>query len=112
MLYQNIQLSDKEIESIECYRKQYGDTWANRSLDHLKAEKYIDTYLKVISSVERRPYNNCVEGTIVWGRQDGNPITQDDLDALNNYWLGQMNLIKGNIGDMQVTQKWACDSGD
>ena len=110
MSHLNIKLTKKEIAETTQYG--FGEKWVEGSLNWQRAEKWIKKYLIIVSDESSTPYNCCSKGIKVFKRKDGKPITQNDVDALNEHSLGQVNNVSKSVGEMTVTQEWLCDSSD
>lgn len=51
-------------------------------------------------------------GSEDWSRQDGTPLTQQDIDMINALSYGQYTGTKNKPGDMVAHLTWVCDSSD
>jgi len=112
--FENIQLDAKELKGILDYKDSFGEDWCNRSIHHRKARKYVEINLQRIEEESKfaTPFNCYHTGHEVFKRKDGNPITQNDLDALSALVSGQGNKVTGQVGDNKAVYDWECDSGD
>jgi len=112
--FETVELTPAEIEESTHYEKSFGAEWVKGALLWKRADKYVKTNLEHAAepTSRTRGWRCYQEGEIVWKRKDGQPITQDDIDALNHHTHGQGNTIVGNVGDMTVEQRWFCDSSD
>lgn len=112
MKYEQIELTDEETREVTDY-KTFGDDWVRRALLASKAKKYIDTYLEVVERTDRSCGRCCSSGTITYKRKNGSNITQDDVDAINGYPLGQETEVRGEaVGKQTAMMYWLCDSSD
>src|ERR1035437_5619926 len=109
MLFEQIKLGKKTIA-------QYSNYWKDKQLEYtLKQEKarlYLKKTLRIVDSSYATPYNCCNVGSETFARKDGNPITQDDYDALSVMDRGQENKLIGVVGDATIRYDWLCDSSD
>lgn len=111
--FEAIELTKEETESTTRFEKSFGTKWVKESLFAQRAKKWAATHLEVVKRDGRTNGWRCyAEGEIIYKRKDGNPITQDDIDALNHFSFGQGNDIRGKVGDATVEQRWICDSSD
>ena len=104
-------LTEKQEAEIKKYWS-YDPKDADVARVAYRVRQYIDTYLKrdEKNSTSGHPYNCCETGTSRYLRKDGKPITQDDIDTLLNYWIGQERKVTGNVGDAFVEYYYMCDS--
>lgn len=110
--FEAIELTAAETSDITRYTS-FGEEWIREALFARRARRWAETYLEIIDNKSRTNGWRCyAEGEIVYKRKDGKPITQDDIDALNNFSFGQGNDIIGKVGDATVEQRWICDSSD
>jgi len=112
MAWQDTLLSDLELSGIYRFEKSFGKDWVERSIVHIKVKKYIEQNFSIVDSDVRQPYRCCREGHYTYVKKNNELFTENDIEALQKYELGQMNKITGNPGDKQVRQDWLCDSGD
>ena len=110
-LHENIDLPITEV--FECIRYCNGTTLDfERRLRVRQACRYIDQSFDIERSSEYEAGRCYRKGSITYVRKDGQPITQDDLDALKLMDYGQVNIIEGKVGDPSVTHRYECDSSD
>lgn len=106
----NIPLTAKETSSITQY-KTFGDAWVKRALRGVKAKKYIEEHLALVSDSAHSCGSCCNNGTLVFARKDGGVVTDDDIKALLIIDRGQENRVQKREA-LTVTIYWLCDSSD
>jgi|15BtaG_2_1085339.scaffolds.fasta_scaffold00706_26 hypothetical protein len=52
------------------------------------------------------------KGSEDWSRIDGNPLAEEDIDAIKALSYGQDTGTSNVVGDMVAHVTWACDSSD
>lgn len=111
--FESIVLSPEKVKDITRFGS-FGQDWIERSIRFAKAKQYVEENLNLLREESKwtTPFRCCDEGDEVYCRKDGNPVTQDDIDALSALVKGQETYVKGKAGDMKVTQHWFCDHGD
>lgn len=73
------------------------------------ASQWVKTKL-VDTSTDKGYSANCyASGTHLYKRRDGQPITQDDIEAVENNSLGQVNSVK-QVDELTIQRYWVCDS--
>jgi hypothetical protein len=114
ILFENIDLSEKETKDITQYEKSFGKAWTERMLRQKRARKYLDEVCEPVKEKCSRatPYRCYVEGTDTYRRKDGLPIRDDDLEALRAIDNGQSNIVRASASGMEMTHSWVCDSSD
>lgn len=112
ILFENIELTDEETESVTRYEKSFGRSWVERCLQQKRARKYLDTICDLVKeqSSYATPYNCCRTGYEVYRRKDGLPIRDDDLVALRAIDKGQENSVTLSQNGMEMAHRWLCDS--
>lgn len=112
MQIQDMQLTAEEQQRLAEDALSYGEDWAKRREFILKARLYARTFLTSKQLSQGRPFRCYTEGEDQWQRQDGAPLTQEDLSAIQQTSIGQGSTIKGQAGDLTVIHSWFCDSSD
>lgn len=108
--FEGLELTQAEAERATKYEKSFGKEWVEKALHGIRAEKWMNLHLEVVSKDVRHPYNCYEVGKVTYKRKDGQPITQDDLDAIEARDFGQLNRAIGKPGDMTAVHHWECDS--
>lgn len=114
MSHKNIKLPEEKKASLERHRKSFGDAWVEQALDAARATIYREENLvrDKEKSTSRSPYRCYSEGTTVWRRKDGQPITQDDIEAVKANRIGQGHTVIAAPGENVIVHKWFVDSSD
>lgn len=114
MSHRDIVLSPEEAQKSERYRKSFGDEWVERALDASRARIYREKHLEKVEgkSNSSSPYRCYSQGTTVYRRKDGEPVTQADIDAVDANVVGQGHTVIAKPGDQEITHKWFVDSSD
>jgi hypothetical protein len=107
-----INLTEKEKADYERYGKSWGEDWVSKALDHRRARIWIALNLNHVNLERKRPYNCYNTGKDEYSRVDGEPLTQDDIDAVKFLDNGQMNKFTVSDDGMTIIHAWECDSGD
>ena len=109
----DIILTDAEWQDILHY-KDFDKDWAESASFSLKASKWRYRFLscKKISRGRDSPYRCYSEGKDEWSRKDGQPLTTEDLIAIQMDSPGQGSNINGKAGDLKVVHSWFFDSSD
>lgn len=110
MRYQDINLTREKM--AEAIRFSDSTPWLIRRLKAEQVHAYVDQELEPFNSTSRQAGNCFVIGSCHYRRKDGKPITQNDLDALNELDYGQCNRVTGKVGDPSALHYYECDSGD
>ncbi len=105
----NIALPPEKLAEIN--RWSFGKDWTRRAIRAEQARIYIGQHLTRTLNTATPVGWCCNAGTEVWERQDGSPITDDDVTALLAIDRGQVNQVKSRT-DKSVTIYWLCDSSD
>lgn len=106
-------LSEEEFLSfkVTLYSYDHGK-YLEEKLVRLRQRAYRDTVLKrydVKSWNAGRCYN---KGSETWARVDGDPLTEEDIQAIKALSYGQYTGTKNVAGDLEAFVTWACDSSD
>lgn len=114
MSHKDIRLTAEETERCERHRKSFGDDWTEEALDAARARKYRELFLEVDEgkSGSSSPYRCYSQGTTVYRRKDGQPVTQADIDSVQANRVGQGHTVIGSPGDVEIIHKWFVDSSD
>lgn len=113
-------MTEEETKRWNSY-KTWGEEYADKQILIYRQQRQADEYIK--ENLERVPeasnsyspygrYRGYTEGTITYRRQDGQPITQDDVFHLNNLVLGQVTYCRSHPGEDVAVVKFTCDSTD
>jgi hypothetical protein len=64
-------------------------------------------------TIEYKNLGHCYNaGRIEFSRCNGEPLTEDDLVAINNLRYGQTNVVKGSVGDLTAEYYYEVDTSD
>jgi len=75
--------------------------------------QYANCNLMIISRKQTTPGRCFYVTDTVYGRADGNPVTEGDIKALKNApHQGQVHTVKGNVDDQYITVHSEVDSSD
>ena len=111
MSHRDIELTQKELESITRYEKTWGASYVEKSINYRKAYNFLDQNFDIVR--ESKNKGRCFNvGTIVYTRKDGQKIQPEDFEALQVMDLGQANWRTIADDELSMTHRWECDSGD
>lgn len=103
----NISLPKSKIDGIRSY--SFGEKWVLEAIRSAKAEVYIERHLLAAKNDGGIIGNCCSAGNIVYVRNDGGDVTDDDVTALMVINRGQENGVRKRTAK-EVTIYWLCDS--
>jgi len=75
---------------------------------------YVERNLRIVPGAGYfRKLGRCIsEGSLVYERKDGEPLTTLDINELRKLRFGQSNLLTAKAGDKRATISYMCDSSD
>ena len=110
MKFETLELDQEYVAKLQGYK--FGESWVERCIRSAKAKLWLDTYCEIFDREDKK-LGNCVHaGFMSYRRKDGQPITQDDEDAMKVLDHGQSNWFTVADDRSTMTHRWYCDSGD
>lgn len=99
---------------IRVYPSYVGsETLIRRHIARAETTLYRKTHLLKFDASSWNAGRCYTRGKEKWRRQDDQPLTQQDVDAISALCYGQLTQIsEGDVGDSYVLVTWACDSSD
>lgn len=107
--FRDRQLTEEQQQSLDRYWKNASNKEAVR-LDML-AQNHIKAELELVENNPGYQRMCLASGTHLYRRKDGQPITSDDVEAVQSNWLGQENRVT-QPDEMTIQRYWLCDSSD
>jgi hypothetical protein len=105
-----IVLPESAKKDIEYYKK-FGEEFLKSRIRGMKAVIYVREHLVLLRDKTTRISNCFSSGTLLYGRKDGNDITDLDVAALMCFDRGQTNRVQTRT-DKTVGIYYECDSGE
>lgn len=114
-------MSEEEASTWEKYKRSWGESYADACINRARTEKatnaYVEKHLKNVpqeskASMPYGRYRGYVKGSVAFERKDGQPITEEDIQHLNNLVYGQVTYCNSTPGEQIALVHYTCDSTD
>ena len=112
--YKDIELTQDELEYIEKYGKNWSDDYKKRYMDDNKAARWVSEHcMRDEEHSWSKQTGRCIyEGNNRTVKKNGEPLTDDDIEAIKRAIYGQRNIFTVSEDKMYVDHFWECDSSD